>query len=61
MSDPEIVGGISIPVLFPEAKSIQGEFEKIAMALASDHSVYRKPVSDELDESLEWVVGGFGF
>ncbi len=58
MSDPEVLGGVSIPVLFPEAKRVQGEFEKIAMALASDHSVYRKPVSDELDESLEWVVRG---
>jgi hypothetical protein len=28
------------------------------VALTADHSVYRKPVSDELDESLEWVVRG---
>lgn len=45
-----------IPVLFPEAKRAQSSFEKIAAALVVDHSLYGKPVSDELEESLEWIV-----
>lgn len=46
-----------IPVLFPEAKRVQSSFEEIAVALTADHSVYRKPVSDDLQESLELILG----
>lgn len=52
----EALEGNPIPILFPEAKRAQSSFEKIAAALAVDHSLYRKPVSDELEESLEWIV-----
>lgn len=52
----EALEGSPVPVLFPEAKRAQSSFEKIAAALAVDHSLYKKPVPDELDESLEWII-----
>lgn len=54
----EALEGNPIPILFPEAKRAQNSFEKIVAALAADRSLYRKPVSDELEESLEWIVSG---
>lgn len=56
---PETAGehGSGVPVLFPENTRAQEAFGDIAAALIADPALYRKPVSADIKNALEWIVG----